>query len=99
MVRVGRKGVRVTVVILDLPEKYRYDRAKPVRTEFVKSEKHDICIATTPNQEIIYPYTLNLSPGAGASETWSFCYVEEAKTWVRVVRSLLKKLDLYAGSC
>jgi hypothetical protein len=99
MVRVGRKGVRVTVEILDLPEKYRYARAKSSRTEFVKSEKHNICIATTSNREIIYPYTLNLSPGAGASETWSFCYVEEAKTWVRVVRGLLKKLELYAGSC
>jgi hypothetical protein len=99
VVRVGRKGVRITVEILGLPEKYRYARANSVRTEFVKSKKHGICIATTTGQEIIYPYTLNLSPGAGASETWSFCYVEEAKTWVRVVRSLLKKLDLYAGSC
>jgi len=99
VVKVGRKGTRVTVEILSLPKKYRYYRANSVRTEFAKSEKHDICIATTTNQAIIYPYTLNLSPGAGASETWSFCYVEEAKTWVRVVRSLLKKLNLYAGSC
>jgi hypothetical protein len=99
MVRVGRKGARVTVEILSLPKEYRHNRAKGVRTEFAKSEKHDICIATTTNREIIYPCTLNLSPGAGASETWSFDYMEDAKTWVRVVRSLLKKLKLYAGSC
>jgi hypothetical protein len=99
MVRVGRKGTRVTVEILSLPKEYRYARAKGVRTEFAKSEKHNICVATTTNREIIYPCTLNLSPGAGASETGNFYYKEDAKIWVRVVRSLLKKLKLYAGSC